>query len=249
MVAKYATTNGHSYYNKDNSLSPVDNDDDSSGDSDSGSNISSGASATISGSVATSTNVTQSGEVSTTAMMGEAADALKAAQTGATAIHTQNAQSISAETLRLLAQSAVQANKSLVLYADTMQNDIVQGRLTVEPTKLLNIKEPLKLGVYSEPAKTAAVAEMFETYFDNTIRVVQLEQQGSFGARLEVAAKVDLSGLATNSLQFYSYDAKSNSFTQILQTSFWVDQNGYLHFYTQKAGSIIISDKLLTLKK
>jgi hypothetical protein len=53
--------------------------------------------------------------------------------------------------------------------------------------------------------------------------------------------------MATDNLKFYSYNAETNSYVQI-QTQYWVDTNGYVHFNTELANDIIISDGELTKK-
>jgi len=159
-------------------------------------------------------------------------------------LHTQNAASIDPATLQALAQTG----RDVVLHADTMQGSAVQGRLYVEPDKLVNAQQPLKLGVYTEPAKTSAITDLFENHFNNKVVTIHMEQQGSLGARLEVAARADLSALDTKTLYFYAYDKATNFYTQIWNPAYWTDSNGYLHFYTRLGGDIIVTDAPLALK-
>ena len=195
----------------------------------------------------TSANVGAGGVVSQGAITAEAAQALAGA--GGTAIlHTQNAQSIAPDTLRALAQAGAQAGKRVVLYADTMSGSGVQGRLYVQPALLTGLAADLQLGVYTDPAQTAATTSLFGQYFNNSIVTVSFGQQGGFGARLQVAVKADLSGLNVKTLYFYSYDRASNSYTRIQSPAYWVDLSGYLHFYTSLGGDVIITDKPLALK-
>ena len=66
---------------------------------------------------------------------------------------------------------------------------------------------------------------------------------GPAGARLavEIAAKLDLTGMGTSNLYFYSYNSKANTYRRIEKPTCWIDKNGYLHFTTEMAGDIIIS--------
>lgn len=198
----------------------------------------------------TSSNVTSSGTVSPSAVKSELQSALTSAGTKETAkVTVKNAQSISPSTLKTLAADANQSGKNVVLNADTTDaNGNIQARLYVEPEKLMGLSSDLKLGVHTDPAKTARVQNAFEKFFDNNVAVVQCEQQGSFGASLKMAVKVDLSKLDTKSLVFYSHDPKTNTFSQIPNTAYTIDKNGYLVFTTEKANNIIITDKPLQKK-
>ncbi|MDF3004192.1 MAG: exported protein of unknown function [Oscillospiraceae bacterium] len=192
----------------------------------------------------TSPNVDGStGAVLQQAITREAATALGRTNNAAI-LQTQNAESIDPATLQALAQ----AGKDVVLHADTMLGSAVQGRLYVEPDKFINTQQPLKLGVYTEPAKTSATTNLFESNFNNKVVTVHMEQQGSLGARLEVAAKANLSELDTKTLYFYSYDKAANLYTRIWNPEYWTDVNGYLHFYTRLGGDIIITDRPLETK-
>lgn len=195
----------------------------------------------------TSPNVDSAGTVNQTAITDEAAAALAGAAPGGTAVvRTQNATSITPATLSALADAA--EGKNIVLHADTMSGNAVQGRIYVDPAKLADVKEPIKLGVYTESTKTAATTSLFEKFFSNNVATVSFEQQGSLGARLEVAAKVDLTGMDVTKLVLYSYDKATNTYRRIETPAYWVDKNGYLHFTTALAGDIIISEGPLTLK-
>ncbi|WRS28647.1 metallophosphoesterase [Oscillospiraceae bacterium MB08-C2-2] len=165
-------------------------------------------------------------------------------------IRTKNAKSISPATIQSILRKAAELNKNITLHADTMSSAVnaVQGRLYLDLTQLQNTASDLQLGVYTALEKTANTKGFFKKYFNNSIEVVSLAQAGSFGARLQVAAKVDLSKLAAETLFFYSYNQNENTYTRISTPSYSVDQNGYLHFYTQLGGSIIISDKPLNRK-
>ena len=242
-----------------------DNGDDDGGDDDggdgggsggSGSGGSSGGSSASGNAAATgsaaslgpvSANVDTSGAVTADKITAEAKSALQGTAAGGSAIvRTQNAQRIAPATLNALAAAAQGSGKSVVLHADTLLGNAMQGRIYLEPAKFTDAAAAIQLGVYTDPAHTAAVTGMFGQYFDNTVRAVTLAQQGSFGARIQIAAKVDLTGLNTQSLIFYAYNAATNGYTRINNPAYLIDANGYLHFYTELGGSIIITDKPLT---
>ena len=220
----------------------------SSSGSGSGGSSSSGGSTAVPA-VPISSNVSAGGSVSQSVLSSELAQALSQATGMSATVRTRNAQSISPKTLRKLASDAAAKGKTAILHADTMLGTAVQGRLYIEPAKLTTALADIQLGVYTEPAKTLAVTKLFQNYFDNPVHTVYMEQQGGFGERLEVAAKVDLTGLNMKTLVFYSYDAKTNTYFKITDPSYRMDASGYLHFYTNLAGSIVIADKPLSIKK
>jgi len=86
------------------------------------------------------------------------------------------------------------------------------------------------------------VRGMFERQFGNRVQVVQFDQRGEWGQTVRVAARVDLTGMDTGNLHFYSYDDQTNRTVRIPTPNYHVDASGFLHFSTPFAGSIIISD-------
>lgn len=223
-----------------------------SGSGSSGSSSSSSSSpSTVSTTTTTSTTATTSStaEVAPAAIAQQVAAAVQAATAKNPAeVCVQNAASISTETLKTMVQSA--SGKAVTLLADTMTADgsAVQCRMYIDPSKLTGLKADLKLGMSTNPDKTQPTASLFEKFFSNSISVIHCEQQGSFGAKLEIAAKVDLSKLNAKTLVFYSYDKATNTYTAIKDAKSYVDANGYLHMNTSLAGDIIVTDKALTNK-
>lgn len=88
----------------------------------------------------------------------------------------------------------------------------------------------------------------FERWFKNKLRVIHTDQQIDWGQPVRIAARVDLSGMDTKNLYFYSYDKATNSYRRIEKPAYWIDKNGYLHFTTEYAGDIIISEGPLKRK-
>ena len=78
--------------------------------------------------------------------------------------------------------------------------------------------------------------------------MIHLEQQGDFGQPVQIAALVDLSGMDTENLFFYSYNKAANTYRRIVKPAYRIDKNGYLHFTTEYGGEIIISEGPLTPK-
>ena len=156
--------------------------------------------------------------------------------------------SISPLRLRSLHQAAQRHGRTAVLHADTLTADMmaVQGRLVVEPGRLGERTTDLLLGVYTAPAQTQAVQQMFHRTFTNRVAVVRLAHQGELGARMQVAARVDLSGLATGNLHFFSYERTTGRTVALPNPEHRIDSNGYLVFNTGVGGYIIVTDRPLT---
>lgn len=197
-------------------------------------------------SVITSGNVSSGGFVSPTTIRTEAIEALKGAEDTAI-LRTKNAESILASTLESLAGTARKAGKDIVLHADSFSLDgELIGRLYVEPAKLTRLKTELMLGISTAGAQSDFRKSQFNKVYTNNIAVISCAQQGSFGANLKIAAKAGLPKNTSN-LTFYSYDLATNKCTKI-ETAYRVDKNGYIHFTTDLAGDIIISDGPLKRK-
>ena len=129
---------------------------------------------------------------------------------------------------------------------DTLAGNVVQVRLYISNPEL--VKSDRMLSGYVSGAAVDNLRARFEKYFSNKIRVIQLDQQTDWGQLVEIAAKVDLTGMDTNRLYFYSYNAASNTYRRIENPAYWIDSNGYLRFTTEYAGSIIISEGPLERK-
>lgn len=127
----------------------------------------------------------------------------------------------------------------LSLRADTTGSP-VQVRVSIpEPAKLT--ADVLLSGAVKGRIVDSRKA-FFEKWFQNQLRVVHLDYSGSFGQAVEIAARVDLTGMDTANLTFYSYDKAANSYKRIEKPAYWIDSNGYLHFTTELAGDIVVSE-------
>ena len=179
-------------------------------------------------------------------------NAMEAAARVATGNHAivteRDRTSITPQRLRSLHNAAHRHGRTAVLHVDTMVSGgrSVQGRLTIEPGRLLERTTNLSLGVYTEAQVTRPVHDVFRRTFSNRIAVVTLVQQGDLGARMRVAALVDLTGLNANTLRFYSYDRESGRTVSLSEPAHHIDSNGYLIFHTSRGGDIIITDRPLT---
>lgn len=128
-----------------------------------------------------------------------------------------------------------------------MGNKVVV-RIAIQTANVQSSQETILLSGEVSGSSVEATQSKFVN-FDNKIEVVSLAQQKPFAVRTEIAAKVDLNGLNTKTLHFYSYDKSNNLYYPISNSAYWVDENGYLHFNTTRAGDLIITDQPLVLKK
>ncbi|GHU80964.1 hypothetical protein FACS1894191_7290 [Clostridia bacterium] len=128
-------------------------------------------------------------------------------------------------------------------YHDTLLDKAVAVRVTLSRPDAAT--KDLLLSGYIKGAAVDSTKAKFAKWFTNKTAVIHLEQQEPWGQSVEIAAKVDLSGMDTKSLVFYAYDKKTNTYKRIPAPKYWTDTNGYLHFTTELAGDIIITDKPL----
>lgn len=165
-------------------------------------------------------------------------------------VNVQNAVSLPAAAWNTIAAEAAKAGKAAQIRAKTtdVTGKSIQGMLYLTPSLLSGRTEALRTGIYVDKAKTSARLTQFTRFYSNKIVVVHCEEPVSFGARVRIAVKVDLSAMNLSNLHFYSYNAAANSFTAITSPNYWVDTNGYLHFETTLAGDIVISDGPLARK-
>lgn len=144
-----------------------------------------------------------------------------------------------------LKYAAQKGGSGFQMHFDSMLNGSVDVRITVTASKATK-----GFGTYANTLdsennpSTAAVKQ----YYSNKVVNIDFVQQGSFGTTVQVAAKVNLEGLDTSSLVFYSYDLLTNKFTPVQNANYTIDSAGYLHFSTDLGGTILITDRPLTKK-
>lgn len=123
---------------------------------------------------------------------------------------------------------------------DTMDSTTVQVRVYVkDPTAMAS---DLLVSGYVKGLEVDDIKAIFEKWFKNKVGVIHLDQADPWGQSVEIAAKVDLTGMDVAKLSLYSYDKVANTYKRIEKPAYWIDKNGYLHFSTQYAGDIIISE-------
>ena len=147
-------------------------------------------------------------------------------------------------TLAAFQSMTKQAGMPLLLQADSMQDKSIDVRISLNPSK---VTTDLNLSASTTNEAAKQVGTVFEKYFRNNMMIISFGQQGSFGQTVSIAAKLKPK-LNTTNLMFYSYDKKTGVYKTIAAPKYSVDTIGYIHFNTELAGSIIISDGPLTKK-
>jgi uncharacterized repeat protein (TIGR02543 family) len=217
-----------------------DNDDDY--DDDSGSGGGSGSGNTSPSTPGSSTDnpqpLTDTGSSTTGLIDNAVSDAIEKAGEGAGTISPrfENVSTVSEEVLDALQNAA--GGKNVTAYFDSMNGRSVEVRLYVDPSQ---ITRDINVSASVSNASARSTEATFERYFDNSVKVVSLGQEGSFGANINIAAKIDLTGMDTENLFFYRYNVETNSYTRLTSVQYSIDGNGYLHFMTSFGGKIVIS--------
>ena len=161
---------------------------------------------------------------------------------GTIIVSVKNAGAVALDTFKAMTAAA---NGSPVKFnADSMNGHVIDVRISIDPTKAAK-----DLNLYASGNSAAAKNTLahFGKYFSNKITVISLQQQGGFGTVVEIAVKID-PAIDTSNIVFYAYDKVANTYKRIQAPRYWVDKNGYVHFTTELAGDIIISDGALVRK-
>ena len=214
----------------------------SSRDSDSGSSGSGGSTTAT-----TTATPNAPSDVSQSQAIDAAVKAAAAAKASGGTIATVNMKNVGNISLAALQAMAKAAGMPVKFQADSMSADgkAVEVRITLDPGKST---KGLNLSASTSNAGAKASEAMFEKWFRNNVSVVSFAQQGDFGQPVDIAAKVDLTGMDTSNLYFYSYDKATNTYRRIEKPAYWIDKNGYLRFTTELAGDIVITEGALERK-
>ena len=224
-----------------------DDDNDSSSSSSGGSgSVTIGGSSSENGAKVNSKNQVVASEVNRQIQQG-IREAAAAGKTASAEVKVKNAGSITPEALRSMRLTTEAAKGKAKLLADSTSPDgKIAARLYIDPEKSFYVDKEIKLGVSMEQKDTQKTQSTFERYFDNKVSVVHFDHEGAFGMNIDAAVKVDLTGMNTKNLLFYSYNSKTNRYTPITNADAYMDENGFLHFTTNMGGDLVITDKPLT---
>ncbi len=123
---------------------------------------------------------------------------------------------------------------------DTIAEKAVQVRLYINDPGLFT-KDTLVSG-YVKGTAVDRTRSFFEKWFANTIRAVHFDQPGMWEQPVRVAARVDLTDMDASSLFLYGYDREANKYKLLASQVYKFDEKGYIHFITEFAGDVIVSE-------
>ena len=147
--------------------------------------------------------------------------------------------------LQALSAWAKRDGMAIQLTVDVTKDSSVTARYVLDPSAA---ERTISLLASAESPGAVNAAARFKRWFKNKLTVIATGQTDGFGMPVDIAVKVDLAGFDTENLYFYSYDSKTNQYRRIEKAAYWIDKNGYLHFTSEFAGDIIISEGPLERK-
>lgn len=113
------------------------------------------------------------------------------------------------------------------------------SQMLIKPYGNRNVTKDIKIGANFDCATTLA---LFNSWFSNKVTGFRMEHYGAIGTPVEMAMKLDYTGMNTNNLVAYVYYPQSNTFEKLANTGLKIDSAGYTHLVTVVGGDIIISD-------
>ena len=202
-----------------------------------------GAASAVTGTAAASIS-TPATQASATRAISQAVSKARANGSNSAEAIMQNVSVVSASILESMASEARKSGVNAYLSVDPMKNGIVDVRVRIPVSAAARLGRDVNMA----SVDNTAVKARFNRYYSNRLDVVALAQNGSFGVPASVAARLALGNANAADLHFYSFNAATNSYQEMVQTGAFIDVNGYLHFNTELGGYIVISVGALELK-
>ena len=116
---------------------------------------------------------------------------------------------------------------------------VLDVRIVLNPAQVVS---SLNLSGSTGSPHAVRVQGLFQEHFGGTVSVVSLGQQGDFGGiEVRVVARVS-PHLNINNMSFFSYNSATNTFRRFTPREVFLDSSGFLHFTTEYAGDIIITN-------
>ena len=127
---------------------------------------------------------------------------------------------------------------------------VVEAKMLIDPADAKKFKHPVNTKIETNPnyGRNTVAKKKFEKFFENEIQVVTFMQDMDFEADIEAAVKVDISKFSGDTLYIYNYNVFENHYQLIDRIASDLDDDGFLHFITQKGNAVIITDRPLKLK-
>jgi hypothetical protein len=180
-------------------------------------------------------------------------DAVKAGANFAK-VRLKNPSTINRAALQAIAAASSSLPGGAIILADSYTPDskAVDVRITLDVNEAIESLQSgaiktLNLAASTQSPAAKQAKTIFESWFSNDLQTVHFDRQGAWGQPVKVAVKFD-SALDPANLFFYAYDKATNTYTRLQSPDAWVDAHGYVHFTTEIAGDIIISEGALARK-
>ena len=189
-------------------------------------------------------STTPAGGALTATQAGTAADAAFAS--GGSSVRFTNVSDVPLDAMKTIASKASAKGIAAVTHMDTVTTTgAIETRLYVYPARATKAFSAV---ARLDDATVSGVRSTFGNWFKNRVAVIWLGQSDGYGMSVQVATKLNLSGMDTTKLYFYTYSSSTNSYAPIASPSYWIDGSGYLHFTTTVGNYVIVSEGALTSK-
>jgi hypothetical protein len=142
--------------------------------------------------------------------------------------------------LRGAAQLALDEGGKVFFNFDTLAEDSVAGRIIVNPHLVSENAGGFNFTVVTASDDVTAVRELFSKHLEKPVAVIKTHMD-DFGMYVIVSAKLDFTGMDTETLIAYSYDKEANSYKAVKDAGCLVDEYGFINFQTTQGGYIIIT--------
>jgi hypothetical protein len=169
-------------------------------------------------------------------------------------IKLKNSSEIGRAALQAIAGAANSLPGGAAVLADSLAPDssAVEVRIKLDVIEAIEdlksgVIKVLNLAASTTNSDAKQVQTIFDTFFGNDKQAVHFEMEGIWGQPVQIAVKLNPE-MDSNTLYFYTYDKKTNRYTRLPRPNYWVDRNGYVHFTTEIADDIIISEGELDKK-
>lgn len=122
----------------------------------------------------------------------------------------------------------------LIMNYDTIENNKVIARLTVNP---VNMMEDFDSRI--DPVRADKIVRLFNGYAEKELQAISLMAENFAG---KIVVKNQIENL--DSAHIYRYDSKTNTYNKV-DTPIYLDKNGYVHFSVSEGRDFILTKKEL----
>lgn len=145
-------------------------------------------------------------------------------------------------------KAAMQKNSSKLIRFVQKQGDQVKYQLILNNRQVQKIKyNTLAVGVNTQAVDTAYI---FARFYKNKFYCVRQNNYigsdaiANFAVKLEGNTLTEMKALE-KTIKVYMYDANKNTYTQVANPYFWIDNNGYMHFTVEIGYDYIFSSGVI----